>query len=82
MKTALFWIVPVIVLVLLPLTGVIPRAYATGSYEAGYNTAKFDYLHNQSYSYPALLTTETPTAPAYKVGYGAGWDVARAGWFG
>ena len=51
MKTALFLIGPVLVLVLVPLTVVIPRAYATGPYEAGYNIAKFDYLHNKSYSY-------------------------------
>jgi hypothetical protein len=82
MKTVLFLIGPVLVLVLLPLTVVIPRAYATGPYEAGYNTAKFDYLHNKSYSYSCSPNNGDTYCAAYKVGYSAGWDVAPAGWFG
>jgi hypothetical protein len=82
MKTALFLIVPVLVLVLAPLTVVIPGAYSIGPYEAGYNTAKFDYLHNKSYSYSCSPNNGDTYCAAYKVGYDGGWDVARAGWFG
>ena len=40
----------IVVLVLATLTVVMPRAFATGPYDDGYNTAKFDFLHHRSYS--------------------------------
>ena len=82
MKTALFLVGPVLALALVPLTVVVPRAYATGPFEAGYNMAKFDHLHNKSFSYSCSPNNGDTYCAAYKVGYGAGWDAARAGWFG
>ena len=60
----------------------IPGAYATRPLEAGYNTAKFDYLLNKSYHYSCSPNNGDIYCADVKAGYGAGLDVARAGWFG
>ncbi|MDQ6866426.1 MAG: hypothetical protein M3044_21685 [Thermoproteota archaeon] len=76
MKTALFLLVPVLVLVLAPLTVIMPQAYATGPYDDGYKTAKFDFLHNKSYN-DACYTDCT----LYKLGYSEAWNTLN-GWLG
>ncbi|MDQ6862843.1 MAG: hypothetical protein M3044_03370 [Thermoproteota archaeon] len=76
MKTALFLLVPVLVLVLAPLTVVMPRAFATGPYDDGYNTAKFDFLHHRSYS-DSCHTDCTQ----YRLGYSEAWNTLN-GWLG
>jgi hypothetical protein len=76
MKTALFLLVPVLVLVLAPSTVVMPQAHATGPYDDGYNTAKFDFLHHKSYN-DACYTDRT----LYKVGYSEAWNTLN-GWLG
>jgi hypothetical protein len=76
MKTALFLLVPVLVLVLTPLTVVMSQAYATGPYDDGYNTAKFDFLHHKSYN-DSCYTDCT----VYKVGYSEAWNTLN-GWLG
>ena len=76
MKTALFLLVPVLVLVLAPLTVVMPHAYATGPYDDGYKTAKFDFLHHKSYN-DSCHTDCTQ----YRVGYSEAWNTLN-GWLG
>ena len=46
-----------------------PRTYATGPYDDGYNTAKFDFLHHKSYS-DSCHTDCT----GYKLGYSEAWN--------
>jgi len=60
----------------------IPHVYAIGSYQAGYNAAKSEFLHNKSYSYSCSPTNGKAYCEEFKVGYDSGWDVARVGWFG
>jgi len=60
----------------------IPDVYSINPYEAGYNMAKNEYLHNKSYNYSCPPSSGKAYCDAYKVGYDSGWDVARAGWFG
>ncbi|HET7147611.1 MAG TPA: hypothetical protein VFI73_03845 [Candidatus Nitrosopolaris sp.] len=77
MKNALSMLVlPVLVIVLAALTVIIPRVHAIGSYEAGYNTAKFDFLHHRSYSDSCHVDC-TP----YKLGYSEAWNTLN-GWLG
>ena len=76
MKTTLFLLLAVLVLVLPALTVVMPRAYATGPYDGGYNTAKFDFLHHKSYN-DSCHTDCT----LYKLGYSEGWNTVN-GWLG
>ena len=76
MKPALFLLVPVLVLVLAPLTVVMPQAYATGPYDDGYSTAKVDFLHHKSYN-DSCHTDCTQ----YKLGYSEAWNTLN-GWLG
>jgi hypothetical protein len=76
MKTALFLIVTVLVLLLASLTIVIPRTYATGPYDDGYNAAKFDFLHHKSYS--DFCHTD---CTLYRLGYSEAWNTLN-GWLG
>ncbi len=76
MKTTLFLLLAVLVLVLAALTVVMPRAYATGPYDGGYNTAKFDFLHHKSYN-----DSCHKDCTLYKLGYSEGWNTVN-GWLG
>jgi hypothetical protein len=76
MKTALFLLVPILVLVLAPLAVVMAQAYTTGPYDDGYNTARFDFLHHKSYN-DSCHTDCT----VYKVGYSEAWNTLN-GWLG
>ena len=76
MKTELFLLVPILVLVLAPLTVVMPRAYATGPYDDGYNTAKFDFLHHKSYS-----DSCHNNCTQFRLGYSEAWNTLN-GWLG
>ena len=53
-----------------------PLAYATGTYDEGYNSAKFDFLHHKSYN-DSCHTDCT----LYKVGYSEEWNTLN-GWLG
>jgi len=76
MKTALFLLIPLLVLVLVPLMVVMSRAYAAGQYDDGYNTAKFDFLHHRSYSDSCHAD-----CTQYKLGYSEAWNTLN-GWLG
>ncbi|MGB7954720.1 MAG: hypothetical protein WCF23_12145 [Candidatus Nitrosopolaris sp.] len=76
MRPALFLLVPVLGLVLAPLTVVMPQAYATGPYDDGYSTAKVDFLHHKSYN-DSCHTDCT----LYKLGYSEAWNTLN-GWLG
>ncbi len=76
MKTALFLLAPVLVFVSAPLMVVIPQAYATGPYDDGYNTAKFDFLHHKSYNDSCHID-----CTQYILGYSEAWNTLN-GWLG
>jgi hypothetical protein len=76
MKTASLLLASVLVLVLAPLMVVIPQAYATGQYDDGYTTAKFDFLHHKSYNDSCHMD-----CTQYKLGYSEAWNTLN-GWLG
>ena len=53
-----------------------PLAYAKGTYDDGYNKAKFDFLHHKSYD-DSCHTDGTQ----YKLGYSEEWNTLN-GWLG
>ena len=53
-----------------------PLTYATGPYNDGYNTAKFDFLHHKSYNDSCHLD-----CTCYKLGYFEAWNTLN-GWLG
>lgn len=85
MKEILYMIRNILLILMMgitPLVIYIPHVYAIGSYQAGYDTAKSEYLHNKSYSYSCSPANGKAYCEEFKVGYDSGWDVARVGWFG
>jgi len=76
MKTALFVLIPVLVLILAPLMVIIPQAYATGPYDDGYTKAKFDFLNHKSYNDSCHVD-----CTQYRLGYSEAWN-ALDGWLG
>lgn len=70
--------VPAIAILLAAVTiSIASKAYADDpAQNQGYNTGRFDFLHNRSYDDSCDPNNGDAFCAAYKLGYYAGWNAA------